>query len=206
MMTQLDGTPVFYDWIYRDGDVYVDTGYKIPDDGVIYVSSIWGAEGSNREILGINDGNYSTYIRQRSASGSSQIAGAYAGSVEGHRNFGRYYSPSVEFNIFLTPEGCGDYESLEFSLTSGGHYPDSTLCIFSIPGWGGTKWAKKIGAIYVYGAEAKDITAASQLENYTPVASFIPCKCGSKVSYWHVEQDRLCDTVGSGKFIPVNRN
>lgn len=206
MMAQMDGSPVFYDWLTRSGSVYVDTGYKIPDGGVIYVSSIFGQGGSNREIIGISDGTYKTYIRQVSASGIERIGAAYAGGSEAAKNFGNYYNPEAEFDLWLTPSKCGYGDMASpLSITSGGNYPDSTLCVFEVPDNSGTQWEKRIGAIYVYGSEAAGISGASDLASYTPVASFVPCKMGSKVSYYHLEQNRLCQTIGSGKFIPSNR-
>lgn len=176
-------------YISGDGTAWINTDYMLPENAVIYVSTMWGGYGSNKAIVGTD----ATWIRQISSAGSERFGWKYNGGSEVQKNAGNFYNPSAELGLYITPSRGGGRSSSLVSITKGSSSSTTPLCIMeSYPGSGMKHWNFPIGTVYVYDSSAAGVTTGNQLAQYTPIASFIPCTYGFKAGMYYVEEDRFC--------------
>lgn len=181
-------------YIKGDGTAWIDTGYYLPENAVIFATNVWGGYGSNKALCGTD----ATWIRQTAASGSTRIGWKYNGGTEAANNLGNYFNPSKEMpSLWITPTHRGINNS-SYTLTKGSVSSTTSLCIMECYSESGmTKWNYPMGPVYVYGSDAAGITSAADLESYTPVASFIPCTFGYQAGMYYVEGDRFCGNANT---------
>lgn len=198
-------TPVFYDYIQATGnDCAINTGYILPENAVIAVTSVMGAYGSRDTLCGAYDGTGYTYMRQVGHSGSSRWGWSYDSGTQTAKNLGQYYNPAREMGtLWMSPSYCGQGDNGS-GLTKGGTKPNSCFYILSIGQDNTLAYQGRFGTVYVYGSEAAGITGASQLASYTPVATFRPCTYGGQPGVWHIEGDSFCPNMGTSPVVVFN--
>ena len=192
-----EAVPEFYSYIQGSSSAYLNTGITLPNNAVIAVHNVMGVAGSNRILCGAYDGSYYTRIRQVNSSGSAKWGWTYDGGSEVSKNQGNFYNPISEMGtIVITPTAGIRNETKSVSITKGSHKPNAAFCIMAAgANDGATRYYSRIGSVYIYGSDASGITAASQLANYTPLYSFIPCKYKGQSGMWCNEESRFIGPV-----------
>ena len=202
MIEQGEAVPVFYDFVRPSGaGAEVDTGVLLPSLCSIEVQAYATANFGRRGIVGANDGDGGiTHITLQTSGGARNWQCVYDGGSAGSRNGG---SLNARIYCCLTPyRFFGSMSST--NLTKGSVAPTTTLRIFKFGSFTETAASLAVGPVYIYGEDAKNATSRTALEEFTPVASFLPCTFKGNAGFWYVEEDRFIGNIGTGTLSAFN--
>lgn len=194
-------TPVFHSRLVFDGTAVIQTDLFIPSDGSIRFASLGNEtekkaqsvfsslDDENKIIIGM--GLHSTTTT------TTRYFNVHYGSATANSTNRTLAFSYLTYSFFMTPYGFGIGDAFH-SYTSGSSTPTKGLSFGS--GSFQQKYLGTMGAVLVYGADAKNCQAYSDFNSYTSVYYLRPCTYLGKAGFWEVKTGRFFgNTAGAGQ-------
>ena len=200
--------PEFYTYLVFDGTAYIDTdivptgqqntfrvlvGDETVTSGLQHVYDCKTANGRIRMSYGSPTTSTTRKVNVWYDNGTNSIM-----SVDVNFSVSRY-------TAILTPNRFFYYADKTDISGAGNGSATDPLVIGAMTSHSGQAYSGKMSRFRIYGADAKDITRASELDNYTPIITLRPCLYKGKAGMWYVEGNKFYgNTAGSGSLTVSN--
>ena len=195
-------SPEFHRYLVFDGTAYIDTdivpngnqntfnvsiGHETVTSGVQHVYDFLTSNGRIRVSYGS-----ATTPTTRS------VNAWYDNGVNSAVTMNVNFSIS-EYRMVLTPYRLFCYSYSSTLSSPGNGVVTSPIVLGAITGYSGQAFSGRMSRFRVYGPEAKNITIASQIDNYTPFITLHPCIYKGEAGMWYVQGNKFYgNTAGAG--------
>ena len=204
MMASIGGgapsVPEFHEFLYFDGNSYVQTDIVLPENCSI------------RVYLGNERARTNQCIFEATTLGGSGTTGYYLGGstnpsdrqqipyydsdtwLVGNRTLAFSYP---YYSFFMTPYRIGQGGNSS-GYTKGSSHPTSTLRIGGTYSGLSPLYTGLMGVFLIYGSDASGCVRDSDFDSYTPVYTLRPCIYGGQVGLWNVQEGKFYGNSGTG--------
>lgn len=191
--------PVFHTRLFFDGTAYIDTDVVIPEDGTIRIPV--GYETEKKAQVIVNAGG-KIFLNLGGSTNTTNRAFLAAYDTSSPQVSGTTRTLAWTYNaysMFLTPKRFG-IGSTTTNITKGTSHPTTGIVFGQNAAHTNTPFTGAInGFVRIYGSDAQNATSYSDLDNYTPVATFRPCTYNGEAGLWCVQTSTFYgNTAGAG--------
>lgn len=198
-------TPIFYTYLYFDGQSYITTDLSIPTNGSVCVPVGYETLKAAQQVFRFSGGStgYIAHTLTSNTTSTNRRMGVYYDSsslTASNRNLS--FTNYSAYGFFLTPKGYG-WGNVYYTYTKGSQHPTGPL---QVGGWGtGQHYTGRMSTMTIYGSDAQNCNSKASFESYTPVYTLRPCTYNGEAGLWCVENNQFYgNSAGAGTLVAAN--